>query len=740
MSRKSAPLLLALSGALLAGVVLAEDKPKKDRAVDKVPIPPLKAFDPPAAKPVKLPNGIECFLLEDHELPLVDVQLVLRAGSVWDAEGDMGTASLAGSVWRTGGTKTHPKEKLDELLEKHGMSLEAGIGHDQGSIHLSCLKEDLDLGLTLVKELLTEPLFPEDKLEQAKQEHLSGIEARNDRAPSIAGRVFAMQIYGKKSPYARVETPESVAKVKQADVVAWHRRFVRPDAVIVGAFGDVRTADLEKKLAAAIGDWKAAGDEKPLPMPLVEVTKKPAFIVIDKPDVNQSAIHVGHVGTVRAPDLIEEYAKVLVANEILGSGGFSSRLMLHVRSDQGLAYSVGSAHGWDYDHPGMFRMICETKSESTVQAIKSLVHELETIRKEPCSDEELATAKDSSLNQIPFLFDTTEKSIDNALRYAYRSFPQDTIKRLIEGVRKVTKEDVLRVAKSYWSPESLVIVVCGNVAEIGGLAKLEAVAKTPIEKIDDPEAWAQGAAGTTVKPEKAAGGEGPELTGTLAKIVEGAGGRKALDGLTSMKIKQTTSQDGNDRSEEITFQFPDKIRWVMEAPGMGKVTVVINGNNAAAVIPGQPNEKIAGQQLTQLKGQFVNMTIAILKGIVRGDGKIVSEADTTFAGKAAKKVVLDVKGSRKQTFFIDATTGALLGKEQDNPGGKLHVFVEANETIGGVTLPKKLAVRKEGDKPDAPPMATVTIEGAEANPKLADDTFKVPDAAERKPDPEEDDK
>src|SRR5581483_1093921 len=142
----------------------------------------------------------------------------------------------------------------------------------------------------------------------------------------------------------------------------------------------------------------------------------------------------------------------------------------------------------------------------------------------------------STLNQIPFLFDTTEKQMDNALRYAYRAFPQDTIKRLIESVRKVTKEDVLRAAKTYWSPDALVVVVCGNVAQFGP-KKLDAIAKAPLERIDDVEAWSQGAA-ATAKPEKTGGGEaGPDVEGTLGKILEGAGGKKALAELKSIKLK-----------------------------------------------------------------------------------------------------------------------------------------------------------------------------------------------------------
>src|SRR5581483_5328812 len=150
-----------------------------DKRPDQTPVPPLKSWNVPEAKKATLKNGATLFLMEDHDLPLVEVRIKLRAGSLWDPDDKVGLAGLAGEVWRTGGTKTHPGEKLDELLEQHGAQLEVHIGHDEGSINLSVLKEDLDLGLKLVGELLNEPTFDESKVDQAKRERLAGIQRRN---------------------------------------------------------------------------------------------------------------------------------------------------------------------------------------------------------------------------------------------------------------------------------------------------------------------------------------------------------------------------------------------------------------------------------------------------------------------------------------------------------------------------------------------------------------------------------
>lgn len=708
--------------ALFAGVALAGDRP-----VDKLPTPPLNPFSLPAPKLVKLGNGIQAFLLEDHDLPLVDVQVILRAGSVWDPEDEVGLASVAGSVWRKGGTKTHPKEKLDEILEKHGASLEAGIGHDQGSIHLSCLKEDLELGLSLMKELLTEPLYPEDKLAETKEAMLSAIERRNDQGPPIARRVFSMQIYGKKSPYARETTVESIKKISPKDLAEWHKRFVRPENAIVGAHGDQGADEFEKKLGATLGSWKVEGEAPRPEMPLVEVAKKPACVLIDKPEVNQSAIEIGHIGAVRTPEALDDYAKVLVMNDILGGGGFSSRLMLHVRSDQGLAYSTGSHFGWDYDHPGTCLLMCETKSETTGKAIRSLLHELELIRKEPPTDEELAVAKDAILNQLTFTIDTTEKLMDNALRYTYRGFPQDTIKRLGDSVKKVTKEDVTKAARTLWNPDALVIVVCGNSEKFD--EPLEKLSKAPVEKISDPEAWAEG------KPQPAAGsgGDGDKPmaeaapSATVEKLLEAAGGKKAILDLKVLRIRQTAQQGDQKRNEDLVFEFPNKERSERENNGK-KETIIFDGTSGAKVVAGGDTTKLTDEELNAVRAEVRGMTANVFRSLAAGEAKVISEKDDTFGGKPAKRLVIEVKGAKKQIFFVQPSNGELMGKENEIQGHKIFISVDERQDVAGVKLPTKLSVRAAEQEPGEDPLFTMTVSKCEANPKLDADTFKVPDA------------
>jgi zinc protease len=188
-------------------------------------------------------------------------------------------------------------------------------------------------------------------------------------------------------------------------------------------------------------------------------------------------------------------------NEILGGGGFGARLLLEVRSARGLCYSVYSTLGQEYDHPGTLRLVCETKSRSTIEAIKAMLAELDRIRREPPTDEELALAKETIASEIPFWVDTTDEVMTRTLTYAYRRFPQETLRLFAQAVSKVTKEDVLKAARTVWHPDALTFVVCGDPKELE--APIESLkAGIKVEVVADPEAWAMAGGGKRAAGER----------------------------------------------------------------------------------------------------------------------------------------------------------------------------------------------------------------------------------------------
>ncbi|MFH1716449.1 MAG: pitrilysin family protein, partial [Planctomycetota bacterium] len=363
--------------------------------------PKLRDIEVPEVKRVTLDNGMRLFLLEDHELPLVSVSVMIRAGSVYEPAEKVGLASITGMVMRTGGTATKTGDEIDEELESIAASVETGIGLDSGSASMSVLKQDLDTALAILADVLRNPAFREDKIQLAKMQHRSSIARRNDSVGGIAGREFEKLIYGPDSVYARQTEYATIDSISRDDLIAFHKEFFGPNNMMLAVWGDFDTDEMIRKIEKAFEGWEKVDLQLP-DVPKVKYEFRKTVNVVRKDDVNQSNIYLGHIGGLRSdPD----YFALIVMNRILG-GGFTGRLFKNVRSRQGLAYSVFGSYSANYEYPGEFYVGCQTKSESTAHAIRAMLKEVEQMRESEVTDEELAIAKDSFLNSFVFNFDS----------------------------------------------------------------------------------------------------------------------------------------------------------------------------------------------------------------------------------------------------------------------------------------------------------------------------------------------
>ena len=404
-----------------------------------------------------LSNGMRLFLLEDHELPLVSVSARIRTGSVYEPADKIGLAAITGNVMRTGGTKSRTGDELDEQLERIAASVETGIGLTSGSAVMSVLKKDVDTGLAILADVLMNPAFREDKIALAKMQVRSSIARRNDNVGSIAGREFDKLIYGAESVYARHTEYATIDNISRDDLVAFHKRFYHPNNMMLAACGDFDTREMIKKIEAAFGGWQK-GEVKLAEMPKVSYEFRPTVNQIRKDDINQSNIYMGHIGgLVSDPD----YFALVVMNRILG-GGFTGRLFKNVRSREGLAYSVFGTYSSNYTFPGVFYVGCQTKSESTVHAIRAMMEEVRKIRESEVTDEELALAKDSFLNAFVFNFDSKGEIVRRLMTYEYFGYPPDFLQKTKANVEKVSKADVLRVAREHLKPDKMQILAVGR--------------------------------------------------------------------------------------------------------------------------------------------------------------------------------------------------------------------------------------------------------------------------------------
>lgn len=422
-------------------------------------LPPLNSIQVPEPERVELPNGMVLHILEDHELPLINLTALIRVGSRWEPSDQAGLASMVGSVMRTGGTPTRNGDQLDDELDQLGASVETWISEDSGGALVSVLKEDIETGLNILADVLQHPAFPEDKIELAKIAQRDAIARRNDDPGGIAYREFDRVIYGKNSPYARQPEYATLNAIAREDFVKFHRDFFQPENVILAVWGDFSAGEMKSRIEKAFAGWARGGKPKPTIPPVDAAAQERAgYNLINKEDVNQSTVVLGHLGGQRKdPDF---YALNLM-NRILG-GGFASRLFIHVRTEQGLAYTVSSSWSAGWDRPGLFVASGRTKSENTTKILGAIRQEIQRLREAEVDEDELARAKDGILKGFAFEFDSTGKIIQRLITYEYYGYPRDYLQRYRDNIDKVTRADILRVARKHLQPDQLAVLVLGK--------------------------------------------------------------------------------------------------------------------------------------------------------------------------------------------------------------------------------------------------------------------------------------
>lgn len=421
-------------------------------------------------------NGMIVYLLEDRELPLVSGTALFRTGERWEPADKIGLAGLTGTVMRTGGTQQHSGDELNELLEQRAATVETAISTASGSASFDALSEDLDTVFGLFAEVIRQPVFTQDKLDLAKTQLRGGIARRNDEPGSIAQREFQKLIYGDESPYARIVEYQTVDNISREDLVNLYRQYFYPNNMILGIVGDFDSQQMRSLIQKYFADWKPNPGMQLPQLPTVCQAKQGGIFLVDQPQLTQSYLQIGHLGgQFNSPD----YAALDVLNGVLN--GFGGRLFNNVRSRQGLAYSVYGAWSPRYDYPGLFIAGGQTRSDATVSFIQAMQTEIERLKTELVTPEELALAKDSVLNSFVFNFEDPAQTLTRLLRYEYYGYPADFLFRYRQAVEATTAEDIQRVAQTHLKPENLVTLVVGNASAIQPPLTALASEVTPID-------------------------------------------------------------------------------------------------------------------------------------------------------------------------------------------------------------------------------------------------------------------
>ena len=422
-------------------------------------------FDPPGAPSHRhvLSNGVVAFVVPDHTLPLVTVSVLVRTGDYLEPPDKTGLASLVGSQMRAGGTERLAPGDFDEELAFLAANVRAGIDGTMGSASMDCLTKDLDQTLDLFFEMLRSPRFDADRLDLAKSQLLQQMERRNDSTQSIEQREWRRLLRGEAHFTTRPVTRASVEAITRDDLLAFHREHYHPDRFIFAISGDVEPEEILTKIEARLDGWAATGAAV-ASVPPPDHRPRPGLYLVDKDDVNQGRVSIGHLGTTR--DNPDRYA-LTVMNDILGGGGFSARLLTRIRSDEGLAYGAYSSFALGTYYEGTFRASFQSRSETVARAAAIVLEEIDRIRSEPVSEAELSTSIASFVETFTRNFSSAASTARLFATDEYTGRDPSYIASYRERIAGVTADDVLRVARDYLHPDRLVLLVVGDLATIG---------------------------------------------------------------------------------------------------------------------------------------------------------------------------------------------------------------------------------------------------------------------------------
>jgi len=405
-----------------------------------------------------LSNGLVVLLYEEHSLPFVTFKALVDAGSWRDREETSGLANLTASAL-TLGTKHHTAAQINEKIDFLGASLDDSCGRDFSTLSLKILKKHLEEGFSIFAESLQEPVFSEDEVGRMKQLILGKIRASKDNPRQVAGKVFLKNLFP-DSAYGRpVEGAEdTVSKLGREDVRGFYSSFYSPDKTILTIVGDITLEEVREFIVPTMEKW----ERRDVPSSPFEADfAEEGETIVTKKSISQANIVLGHDGIPRTHD---DYYALFVMNHILGGGGLSSRLLRTIRIEKGLAYSVTSSVVAG-KRAGFFRVGLQTQNESAGQAIQLVLKEMEKIKREMVTEEELNTSKQFLIGNFPLRLTTQDGLAAFLSQVEYYGLGLDYREKYPELIGKIDRKDVLDAAKKYLHPDRVVVSIVGEVGE-----------------------------------------------------------------------------------------------------------------------------------------------------------------------------------------------------------------------------------------------------------------------------------
>ena len=467
---------LVLPAAFLMIVSAACAQP--DRSAPPLLGPPPSLRLPPIQH-LRLSNGLRVLLLEKHAVPVVQVNLVVRAGTSMDPAGKGGLASLTAAML-TDGAGTRNALQLADAIDFLGARIGASAGQHTTGVQLNVPVARLDSALVLLSDVARRPAFPPAELERRRKDRLTTLVQWHDEPTRVASVAFWRALYGSVHPYGNpaIGSEASLRSITTEDLRKFHAGYFVPGNATVIVVGDVTPAAVMPRLERAFGAWKGKPASAPALPPIRQIAEK-SLTLVDKPGAAQSVIMIGRVG---APRLTDDYYAITVMNTLLG-GSFSSRLNQNLREKHGYTYGAGSGFTFGL-LAGPFIARASVQTAVTDKALVEFMNELRGILEE-APEEEVARARNYLALGYPGDFQSVGQIAAQLEELVIYDLPDDYFNNYIGRVLAVTKEQVRRAAQKYIIPDTLAFIVVGDRKEIEEGVRGLGLAPVTVRSIED---------------------------------------------------------------------------------------------------------------------------------------------------------------------------------------------------------------------------------------------------------------
>ena len=466
--------LIALLVLALGATVAAQQPPDRTKPPAVGPAPALKL---PTIQKSKLANGVGVWIVEQHEVPLAQINLIVRSGSSADPIGKYGLGNLTAAMLDEG-AGTRSSLEIADALDFLGANLTTVSSFDASAVRLGVPVKRLAEALPIMADVALRPTFPQSDLDRLRKERLTSLLQARDNVAALVSIAFPRIVYGQTHRYGTSATglQPAIESFTVDDLKTFYRAHYRPDNATLLVVGDVTQATVLPMLEKAFGTWKSEGIA-PLDaqVPTAPQLTKRTIYIVDKPGAVQSQIRIGWVGVPRStPD----YAAIQVMNTILG-GSFTSRLNQNLREKNGYTYGASSIFDMRMS-AGPFLAAAGVQTDKTADALKEFFVELNGIL-EPIPAAELAKSKNYVALGFPGEFETTGDLARKLEELVIYNLPDTTFSSFVGSVNAITAADVQKAAARYIQPDKMAVVVVGDRAAVE--SNIRALNLGPIEVV-----------------------------------------------------------------------------------------------------------------------------------------------------------------------------------------------------------------------------------------------------------------